>query len=74
MLIDKIIVRNCQKIVNNWAEKSPKRFYRFANYAGMVFKYALSIGIIDSDPMSLVSFSVIEDDKEKMKIFMREMY
>lgn len=69
LLIDKITVRKCQKIVNNWAAKSPKRFYRFANYAGMVFKYALSVGIIDSDPMSLVSLPVIEEDEEKNENF-----
>ena len=38
--IDNVSVTFCQKLANNWSREHPKRFKRYLNYAGMVFKYA----------------------------------
>ncbi len=39
--IQKINTEYCQRAVDSWVINSPKRFHRYANYAEMVFKYAI---------------------------------
>ncbi|MCI1817992.1 hypothetical protein [Carnobacterium maltaromaticum] len=41
--IQNISTNHCQKFVNEWAIESNKRYDRYINYAGMIFKYAISI-------------------------------
>lgn len=60
--INKISVIDCQKQANHWAETSPKRYKRYINYAGMVFDYGCSIGILKENPMKKVILPTIKDD------------
>ncbi|MFD2306035.1 site-specific integrase [Enterococcus termitis] len=53
--IDKMDVMFCQKEVNTWAENSPKNFKKYKNYTSNVFDYAVSIGVINSNPMKLIT-------------------
>ena len=63
--IKKIDVIFCQKLANQWAETSPKRYLRYINYAGMVFKYAISLSTIVSNPMSnIITPTIQEESKE----------
>lgn len=73
--IKKITVTMCQKQANLWCEESPKRYYRFINYAGMVFKYAESIGEITHNPMSKIimpSSKKDEDEEEHLNFLERD--
>lgn len=67
--IKKITVTFCQKKANYWSGKSPKRFARFINYAGMVFDYARSIGEIDTNPMTRIITPVVQLEEEEHKKF-----
>lgn len=64
--INKITVEYCQQTVNIWFKQLNK--YQFVmNYASMVFKYAVKHGIIDRNPIDLISYprkkKTIESDK-----------
>ncbi|MGG5370408.1 tyrosine-type recombinase/integrase [Enterococcus sp. AZ196] len=60
--IQNISVTNCQKHANKWANLSPNRYYRFINYASMIFKYAISIDEISSNPMENIVMPVPQDN------------
>lgn len=60
--IDKISVIECQKQANHWAEISPKRYKRYINYAGMVFDYGCSIGILTENPIKKITLPTIKDN------------
>ncbi len=49
--VDKVTVQFCQKAVNKWAKEAPKRFSRHKNYCAKVFDYAISLGIMQDNPM-----------------------
>lgn len=73
--IDKMNVLDCQKIVNAWAKSTPKGFKKQKNYASNVFDYALSIQLIDSNPMKIVKLpkvESIEDKEEKFEFYSKE--
>ncbi|MEE6692809.1 tyrosine-type recombinase/integrase [Lactiplantibacillus plantarum] len=53
--IDKITVDYCQKIVNNWF-KVFKKYQSVMNYASLVFKYAVKHGMIDRNPVDLITY------------------
>ena len=77
MKINSINVTICQKQANLWCEESPKRYYRYINYAGMVFKYAESIGEITYNPMSKIIMptpkeDVNEDEEEQLNFLERD--
>ncbi|MGO2267070.1 MAG: tyrosine-type recombinase/integrase [Vagococcus salmoninarum] len=61
--INRINVPFCQQTANQWAEYSPKRYMRFINYAGMVFKYAVSIEEVKSNPMEKIIMPSVEDEE-----------
>lgn len=65
--IDRMNVLDCQKIVNEWAESMPKGFKKQKNYSSNVFDYALSIQLIETNPMKIVKLPKVEsmDDKEE---------
>ncbi|MBO0455063.1 site-specific integrase [Candidatus Enterococcus murrayae] len=67
--INKITVTFCQKIANCWSRKSPKRYSRFINYAGMIFDYALSIGELNVNPMAKILTPIVQLDEEEHKKF-----
>ncbi|MFL0439034.1 tyrosine-type recombinase/integrase [Enterococcus pernyi] len=52
--IKAITVTACQKQANAWCKDNPNRYDRYINYAGMIFKYAESIGEIQSNPMQKI--------------------
>lgn len=63
--INKITVPFCQKIANEWSNISPKRYQRFINYSGMVFKYAVSTGEIQDNVMSKIVMPAVTEDNSK---------
>lgn len=73
--IDKMNVLDCQKIVNAWAKSTPKGFKKQKNYTSNVFDYALSIQLIDSNPMKIIKLpkiESIEDIEEKFEFYSKE--
>lgn len=75
--IKAITVTDCQKQANTWCKEHPKRFYRYINYAGMVFKYAESIGEISFNPMAKIikptpAESLEDDDFETRNFYSRQ--
>lgn len=63
LYIDMIKVTHCQSAVNVWFD-SVKNFRIVNNYAGLVFKHAMQLGIIRDNPTKLVSMPVIQDQVE----------
>jgi integrase len=68
--LNKINVAYCQKQANIWRNSSPKRYQRFINYTGMVFKYGVSIGELQNDPMGkIVQPSPVEENAAQQQNF-----
>lgn len=67
--IDNVSVTFCQKLANNWSREHPKRFKRYLNYAGMVFKYAETLDEIKKNPLERIIIPVVFDDEEAKKNF-----
>lgn len=71
--IKAITVTACQKQANAWCKENPNRFSRYINYAGMIFKYAESIGEISSNPMEKIILPTpvenLESDESEMTNF-----
>lgn len=69
LYIDMIKVTHCQTAVNTWF-KSVKNFRIINNYAGLVFKHAMKLGIIKDNPTKLVTMPVtldqVDDDDEEL--------
>lgn len=59
--LQSITTNQCQKIANEWAIKSNKRYGRFINYAGMIFKYAITTNQLETNPMEKISIPVVQD-------------
>lgn len=77
--IKNITVTACQKQANEWCKEHPNRFGRYINYAGMVFKYAESIGELKSNPMEKIIMPTPpeelddeEDNEENQNFFDRD--
>lgn len=73
--IGKMDVLYCQKIVDKWADKSPKLFKKYKNYAANVFDYAISIQLINSNPMRIVSIpkgEALKIEKKAVDFYTRE--
>ncbi|WP_242328331.1 site-specific integrase [Enterococcus avium] len=73
--IDKMTVIDCQKAVNFWAETMPKGFKKQKNYAANVFDYAMSIQLIDSNPMRIIKVPKIEhteEEKDKFEFYSKD--
>ena len=65
--LDKVTVLNCQKHVNLWARKL-KKFRQICAYASKVFDYAISIGILEKNPMKLVTMPISQDEPDPDKV------
>lgn len=68
MYIDKINVLLCQKIINNWFKLTVARCPRLKSYSSNVFEYAISLGIISSNPMASVKIPKKKGTIEKETI------
>ncbi|EPN9336300.1 tyrosine-type recombinase/integrase [Enterococcus faecalis] len=69
LYIQKITTAHCQKFANEWSKKSPKRYKRFINYAGMIFKYAISIDILQKNPMEKINIPIVHINEEDVRKF-----
>lgn len=67
--INSISVTFCQKLANAWSREHPKRFKRYLNYAGMVFKYAETLDEVKKNPLERIIIPVVFDDEETKKNF-----
>lgn len=66
--IEKLNVQLCQKAVNTWFKKL-KKFRMVKAYASKVFDYAMTLGVITSNPLKLVTMPVsIEAPLEEEKV------
>lgn len=52
--IKKLGVFHCQKVIDEWFTESPNRYKRIKNYASKVFDYAISLNLIDDNPMKKI--------------------
>lgn len=68
MYIDKINVLLCQKIINNWFKLTVARCPRLKSYSSNVFEYAMSLGIISSNPMASVKIPKKKGTIEKEEV------
>ncbi|WP_423252781.1 tyrosine-type recombinase/integrase [Melissococcus plutonius] len=64
MRIETIEIKHCQDAINQWS-KSLKRFKTIMNYAGMIFDYAIRIGLIALNPTKLVTRPIVKDEIEE---------
>ncbi|MGL4695237.1 site-specific integrase [Enterococcus larvae] len=53
--MSKMDVMYCQKQVNDWADSSPKNFKKYKNYTSNVFDYAVTLKLIQANPMRLIT-------------------
>lgn len=53
--INKIDVMFCQKALNDWYKKTKTNYKRYMNLTSNIFKYAMSIGYSNDNPMSKVT-------------------
>lgn len=67
LLIDKIDVLFCQKVVNNWSIEQPKNFKKLKNYAKNVLDYAVTLDYIQSNPMLKITIPKGEQVKSAYK-------
>ena len=63
MYINRIKITHCQEAVNHWF-KVLKNFRIVNSYAGLVFRHAMKLGIISSNPTKLVTMPVTLDQVE----------
>ncbi|WP_157059132.1 tyrosine-type recombinase/integrase, partial [Loigolactobacillus rennini] len=52
--IKKIDILYCQKIMNRWSKKY-SRSKMYMNYAGLIFKYAIKLGVLEKNPVEYVT-------------------
>ncbi|HFK0219774.1 TPA: tyrosine-type recombinase/integrase [Listeria monocytogenes] len=52
--IDKIDIHFCQQVINAWSKSNPTSYKRLKNLTSRVFKYAISLHLIESDPFAFV--------------------
>ncbi|WP_035053451.1 tyrosine-type recombinase/integrase [Carnobacterium pleistocenium] len=66
LYMDKITVVFCQEAVNKWY-KSVQKFKAISNYASRVFDYAITIGILEKNPVKKISMPTkkvnVQEDK-----------
>lgn len=66
--IEKVSVLDCQKHVNEWFKKL-KRYRMTYTYAAKVFDYAMTLGLIQKNPMKLITMPVsLEQPEEEKKL------
>ncbi|MCT3248133.1 site-specific integrase [Lactiplantibacillus plantarum] len=53
--IEKITMDYCQQIINGWF-KQFKKYQTIMNYASLVFKYAIKHGLIERNPVDLITY------------------
>ncbi|MFC6347557.1 Arm DNA-binding domain-containing protein [Vagococcus carniphilus] len=53
--IEKIDVKYCQKIINQWFDHTKTKYKRMHNYVSSVFEYAISLGIVSDNPTKKVT-------------------
>ncbi|VDG19077.1 hypothetical protein [Lactobacillus plantarum] [Lactiplantibacillus mudanjiangensis] len=81
--IEKITMDYCQKVTNGWFKKF-KKYQTIMNYASLVFKYAIKHGLIERNPVDLITYprhrEVIKADewenfydKNELKAFLRAL-
>lgn len=68
MYIDKIDVTICQKYVNLWSDESPKTFKKFKNYVSNILHYAMTLELINKNPMKIITVPRGEEIKIEKKI------
>ncbi|MGX7139721.1 hypothetical protein RV15_GL002141 [Enterococcus silesiacus] len=67
--IDKIDTMNCQKIINEWHEKSTyKNYPLFMNYIDKVFKLSINMGITNQNPTTNVLIPVRKNSNTEKKL------
>lgn len=75
MYIDKITVSHCQKAINQWFKKM-KHYKITNNYFQLVFKYAISLGIVSDNPASKVTIPVrntrVDEETKLPNFYSRE--
>ncbi|WP_413518423.1 tyrosine-type recombinase/integrase [Carnobacterium maltaromaticum] len=81
MRLNKLTILDCQKLINNWFKVIPNRYKRVKNNAIRVIDYAVSLSIVNDNPMKKVILpnapqQIIEKtpenfyDKEELKKFL----
>ncbi len=61
LFIHKISVNYCQKLANEWSIENSNRYKRYINYAGMIFKYAVSTDQLQTNPMERITLPICQN-------------
>lgn len=64
MVVKNITFVDCQKVINEWYEKSTV-YKSYKSYAGKIFKHAIKMEIISENPMDLVDVPKAKKRKKK---------
>lgn len=67
LYMDKVTVVFCQKAVNKWYA-SVKKFKAISNYVSRIFDYAISIEIIENNPVKKISMPIKKVNVQEEKI------
>ncbi|WP_348922033.1 site-specific integrase [Enterococcus rotai] len=70
--IDKVDVKFCQKTVNTWSKKF-SMYKLLTTYTSKVFDYAVSLEIIDSNPVQKIIRPTVKKDNDQKKIKFYDM-
>lgn len=65
--LDKIKVPMCQKALNEWFVSFPGGYVKLKNYTANVLDYAISLEVIDQNPMKKVKIPQRKDEFEEAK-------
>ncbi|HIX69227.1 MAG TPA: site-specific integrase, partial [Candidatus Enterococcus stercoravium] len=65
--LDKIKVPMCQKALNEWFVSFPGGYVKLKNYTANVLDYAISLEVIDQNPMKKVKIPQRKDEFEENK-------
>lgn len=74
MKINLITINHCQNAVKKWSGKL-KNFKLINNYTGLIFKYAISLSIVDKDPTRNIIMPIkknMGNTKDKVKFLEKE--
>lgn len=67
LYMDKITVVFCQEAVNEWY-KTLQKYKAVSNYVSRIFEYAISIGIVEKNPVKKISMPIKKVDVQEEKV------
>lgn len=70
--LNKLDVPTCQRKINEWADKQPKTFKKYKFYTSKLLDYAVSIELINDNPMKKTIMPKIQHEKKDVPFYSKE--